>query len=374
MVYNAFGSKNLDFSTQSFLIQIRFILTVKLKEFQHYLIEKDIDLALFIYPDVNLTYFTQFKPSTTSFLVVWPEAAEFYLTQLDDKPKLKRIAVKILAKGWDKKLQDKKVKKIGINKETFTLAQKERFHKIFPKAKFIDVSSKVKELKELKTSEEIKKISQACKITINAFQELILALEKRKLHTEREVALFLDQAMCSQEAEIAFPTVAAMGKSSAIPHYCTGNEKLKRGFLLLDFGARYQNYNADCSRMIFLGQPNKEELQMYNLLKEVQEQTILQIVEKKSLGEVDKFSRKGLGKYSSHFIHSLGHGVGLEVHEAPSLFPESAFKVKDGQVFTIESGIYFPGKYGLRIEYTLVFDGKVRILTNSSKELVKIRI
>ena len=199
--------------TQSFLIQIRFILTMRLKEFQHYLEEKDIDLVLFIYPDINLTYFTQFKPSATAFLIIWPEETELYLTKLDEKPKLKSIAVKILAKSWDKKIQDKKVKKIGINKETFTLAQKERFHKIFPKARFIDISSKVKELRELKTPEEIKKIAQACKITTDAFQELISALEKGKLHTEKDVALFLGNAICSRGAEIAFPTVAAMGKS-----------------------------------------------------------------------------------------------------------------------------------------------------------------
>ena len=126
--------------------------------------------------------------------------------------------------------------------------------------------------------------------------------------------------------------------------------------------------------MIFLGTPNQKELAMYDLLLEAQKGAIKQITENKSFVELDQFVRKQLGKYSSYFIHSLGHGLGLDIHEKPSYLKENNYKIKYGQAFTVEPGIYFPGKFGLRIEDTIIFDGKVKILTKSSKELIKVKI
>ena len=125
------------------------------------------------------------------------------------------------------------------------------------------------------------------------------------------------------------------------------------------------------SRVLFLGNPTKKEEKFYALLLEVQQAALAAVQEGKKFMELDKIARKKLGKYSSHFIHSLGHGIGIEVHEAPSYHKK--VRIEKNQVFTIEPGIYFPGKFGLRIEDTLVFEGKVRILTKSSKELVRIK-
>ena len=345
---------------------------MKLKEFQNYLKKEKISLVILADKDINITYFTRVKPSF-SYLFISPRSANLYLTKLDKKPKLKEITVKILDKDWKNKL-NKNVKKIGLNYSSITMAYSKKLQKMFPKAKFIDISKKLIELRETKTVNECKCITKACQITDYAFNELIKELPKKKLKTENDVAYFLEKKIIQKNGELAFPTIVAMGKNAVIPHHQTSQQKLKRGFLLMDFGAKYDHYCADMSRTIFLGTPNEQEIEMYNLLLEVQKGAINQVIEGKKLFEIDQFARKQLGTYSSYFIHSLGHGLGLDIHEMPSYIKDNTQKVRTGQVFTIEPGIYFPNKFGIRIEDTVIFDGKVKILTQSKKDLVKVKI
>ena len=123
------------------------------------------------------------------------------------------------------------------------------------------------------------------------------------------------------------------------------------------------------TRMIYLGKPTKQEKATYELLKQAQENTIDQIKENKPFQDLDKFTRKQLKSYEKHFTHSLGHGVGIEVHEDPFFKPRAT--IKKDQVFTIEPGIYLKNKFGLRIEDTIHFNGKKPIiLTKASKELI----
>ncbi len=342
---------------------------MKLREFQSYLKKNNIDLAFFAHPDIVITYFTQMKPSY-SILVITPKTATLHLTNLDSKPKITHVIIKNLKKGWDKELARTKAKAIAINKETLSVSQLEKIKKIFPKAKFIDVAKSLHELRAQKSPEEIKKIVKACQITTNAFNDLIKELPCKTLKTEQDVALFLEKSMRQQGGDIAFPTIVATGKNAAIPHHVTNTSPLRRGFLILDFGASYQHYCADMTRVLFLGKPSPEEAQWYSLLLKSQEAALSAVADNIPFSILDKISRKHLGKYSSYFIHSLGHGVGLEIHEAPSFFEDKQNVIKPNHVFTIEPGIYFPGKFGLRIEDTLVFNGKMKILTTANKDLL----
>lgn len=344
---------------------------MKIQEFQRYLKQQKIDLALFTLPDSIVKYFTQCQPESAALVIVTPKKVELYLTILEEKPKLKGITVRRFQKGWEKDFKKLKIQRLGINKSSLTLASADIFRKIFPKAKMIDVSKEIDRLRSQKTSEEIKKITYACKVTDYAFRELIKNISKIK--TELQVAKFLDDKMREKNCSPAFPTVVAMGKNAAIPHYNTSNTRLSRGFLLLDFGARYQNYNADMSRTIFLGKPTDEERERYYLLLKVQRETVKSIKAGKRFSELQQESRAGLGKYSSHFIHLLGHGIGLDVHEAPSFQEEGTEIIQKNQVFTIEPGIYFFQKYGIRIEDTVLFNGKVVVLTKSPKDLISLK-
>ncbi|MBI2666162.1 M24 family metallopeptidase [Candidatus Woesearchaeota archaeon] len=346
---------------------------MKLSIFQEYLIKQDINLAFFFHPDPSITYFTQKNFSYAIFLIT-PAKATLYLTKLDSFPSLSGITSKFLSKDWEKETSSKKIKKIGVNKSLLSIFQQEKLQKQFPRAIFIDIGEKVNEIRQKKTLEEIKKMSFACSITSAAFSALIQELGKKKLKTELDVALFLEAYIRQQGAELAFPTIVASGKNSATPHHITSLEKLTNGFLQLDFGAKWENYSADMSRVIYLGNPYKKEMKYYDFLLWVQEACIQKVREGKSFAELHLFAQKKLGKLSKFFIHTLGHGIGVEVHELPH-FKDPEAKVNTSVPFTIEPGIYFPGKYGLRIEDTLLWNGKkVEILTKATKKLISVSI
>ena len=341
---------------------------MKLRQLQQYLREQKINGAFFAHPDPSITYFTQTKPSY-AYLLVTARKAYFYRTSLDKKIRIPGITIKPLRKGWHHHLH---LRRLGINKEALTVRQLEEIKKIFPKVKCIDLAPAIRHLRTQKTTEEIRKIATACEITSNALYALVKELPAKRLQTEQDVALFLEKKFQEQGASAAFPTIVAMGKNAAIPHHLTSDQKLTRGFLLIDFGACYRHYCADMTRVLFLGKPTTQEQEFYHLLLNAQEEAIHAVKAKVPFTNLDKIARTHLGKYSSHFIHSLGHGIGIEVHETPT-FSDQTQTIQNRQVFTIEPGIYFPGKFGLRIEDTLLFNGKTKILTTFPKELLSVK-
>lgn len=344
---------------------------MKLPEFQRHLKKNSIDLVFLRHPDINITYFTQEKFSH-SYLLITPTKSTLYITSLDKIPTIPNIKVKILTKSFEQEFKKISPKTIGINKELLPIISLEKLQQNFPNAKFINISEKLKELRSTKTPTEINHITKACHLTSQAFHTLIQELKKNntptELKTEQDIALFLEKYIRSHGAEIAFPTIVANGKNAAIPHHITSTKLLEHGFLLLDFGAMVNGYCADMSRTIFLGIPNKKEQDSYNLLIKSQTKTINQIAENKLFAKLDSFCRQQLGSASHHFTHSLGHGLGLEVHEEPSYTKQA--KIKTRQIFTIEPGIYIKNQFGIRIEDTILFNGQVKILTTAPKDLL----
>src|SRR3989344_3669916 len=345
---------------------------MKLKAFQSYLKNKNIDLAFLVHPDPNIIYFTQMKPSF-ALLLVTSSSAELYLSKLDLPPKVSGITVTYLQKDWEKRLSDPKIKKIGVCKSALSLQYAEKLQKLYPQAELMDISSTLHQLRAQKTPEEIQKIRKACAITSQAFNALTDNFSSQKFKTEKDVAFFLEKFIRERDAELAFPTIVGSGKNSAVPHHVTSSTKLQKGFLQLDFGACYKNYCSDMSRVLYLGKPSRSEKEHYELVHAAQVTPIKEATGNKPFTDLDKISRKHLGKYSSHFIHSLGHGVGVEIHEAPSFSEEAKQTIQPNHIFTIEPGIYFPGKYGIRIEDTLLFDSKAKILTTAPKGLVTLK-
>jgi len=345
---------------------------MKLKQFQSQLQKQGIGLAFLVHPDPNIIYFTQMKPSF-ALLLITPSSAELHLSKLDLPPKVSGITVTYLQKNWEKKLGDSKVKKIGVNKSALSLLYAEKLKKLYPQAELVDVAQVLNQLRSQKTPQEIQKITKACFITSNAFNQLADIFSLKQFKTEKDVAFFLEKSIREHNAELAFPTIVGSGKNSAVPHHVTSSAKLTKGFLQLDFGACYKNYCSDMSRALYIGTPSKAEKEHYGLLHAAQVAPIKEVAANKKYLDLDKISRQHLGKYSSHFIHSLGHGVGVEIHEAPSFSEEAKSTIQPNHIFTIEPGIYFPGKYGIRIEDTLWFDGKAKILTTSPKEVIVLK-
>ena len=158
-----------------------------------------------------------------------------------------------------------------------------------------------------------------------------------------------------------------------MPHYDSSG-RIGKGFLMLDFGAMYNGYCSDMTRMIYLGEASDRELSNYNLVLNAVLHCQNGVMEKRKFSDLYDLALENLGEKAEYFTHALGHGLGLDIHEPPSLYSEDKNKIQDNITFTVEPGIYFSGRYGIRIEDTVVVkNGKLKILTKSPKELTIIR-
>ena len=194
--------------------------------------------------------------------------------------------------------------------------------------------------------------------------------------TELSVALFLEKKIREQGATLSFPTIVATKPNSAIPHHVTSTDKLRPGLLLIDMGAQYQGYASDMTRMFSIGKPSKEEQADFDILDKVQRACIKEAQKNAEnrnfqLQDLNQFAKDQLKDKAEFFIHSLGHGIGVEVHEAPRVAKGETQTIQMNLPFTIEPGIYFPKQWGLRIEDTVIWAGeKIVRLTKSPKELI----
>ncbi len=342
---------------------------MKLKEFQSRMIEQNIDLVFLATPDQSVTYFTQLSFSK-ALLLVYQRTARLLITPLDLPPeRLKSISTSFLDKDWENCLLP--ARKIGINYRCLTISYLEKLKKKFPASPIVDVSEFLEELRLTKTASEIRLMGEACKITDKAFNMLVDQLSKHKVFTEQDAANVLETEIKNSGGQLAFPTIVASGKHTAIPHHITSTSKLRKGFLVVDFGAQFKNYCSDMTRTLYLGHPTKPEREYYFSLLNSQQKTVTFTQPGKSFFELEQFSRKNLGRLSNRFIHSLGHGIGLEVHEPP-VFSNKKYLVRNNIIFTVEPGVYFAGKFGLRIEDTVLFREKPYILTKASREWLNI--
>jgi Xaa-Pro dipeptidase len=194
---------------------------------------------------------------------------------------------------------------------------------------------------------------------------------------EYEVAAEMEYAMRKLGSEgVAFDTIVASGARSAFPHGahsgCT-DQKIRKGeFIVIDVGARYNNYRADLTRTFMIGTPSPKQKKIYEVVRKAHQKAFEKIKAGAKTRDIDAAARKviekaGFGKY---FVHGLGHGVGLDIHEAPSLNPESKERLKVGNVVTDEPGIYIVNYGGVRIEDTvLVHKDQAEKLTKATYEL-----
>jgi Xaa-Pro aminopeptidase len=194
--------------------------------------------------------------------------------------------------------------------------------------------------------------------------------------SEKQLALNMGQIMLAlTEGEgLSFPTIVAAGENSAKPHAIPSDYQFRNGdFVTIDFGCRFNGYCGDCTRTFAIGEPSAEQRTAYELVLRAQEHALTNIKPGMTAAEADKLARDviaegGMGEY---FSHSLGHGVGLDIHEAPTIGPGSKVVLKPGMLITVEPGVYIPGKFGLRIEDSCIVtaDG-LQPLTHFPKELI----
>lgn len=220
-------------------------------------------------------------------------------------------------------------------------------------------------------SYEIKQIKKACSISDKVMAEAISALRKKKFKTEKELYKFIIKSIYARGCRLAFKPIVSSGKNLADIHHKANDTRLTNGFIIIDMGAKYNGYCSDITRTVFLGRPSKKDVFLYNLVRDVQETCVEYAYDGMPLNDIDAIARAGFEGYRKKFRHSLGHGVGKKVHVYPSLGPNKDGWLKQGQIVTIEPGIYFKKGIGIRIEDTLlVTKNKPVLLTRATKKMI----
>ncbi len=261
----------------------------------------------------------------------------------------------------------KRLEKIGIEENNLTLSEYGSLKKHIDKIVPVDLSR----IRIIKNRLEIEKIIAACKLGDDAFSHVV-----RKLRvgiTEREVANEIEDFFKQAGAETSFPPIVAFGKNSSMPHHLSGQAKLKQNsIVLLDFGAKKNNYCSDMSRTFFFGNPDAEFKKMHNVVLEAQAKAAASIHPGIKASKVDKIARDYIISHGyPSIIHSVGHGIGIEVHEPPYIGPNSKDLIDKGMVFSIEPGIYLAKRGGIRIEdLFLATETGVKKLTLSPTSLI----
>jgi len=233
----------------------------------------------------------------------------------------------------------------------------------------------VEELREIKDERELGAMREAARLGGEALERLLPAL--REGVTERQVALELELAMRRLGADgLAFESIVAFGEQAAEPHHHPGDRPLATGdWVKLDFGARVDGYCADMTRTLVVGRASQRQRDLYELVRGAQAAGLACLAAGVPAGEIDRACRQpideaGLG---DSFPHPTGHGIGLEIHEAPRLRSGSRERVAAGTPVTIEPGVYLPGFGGVRIEDLAVArPGGHELLTTTPKELLEL--
>lgn len=242
-----------------------------------------------------------------------------------------------------------------------------------PAPVLVPLGHAVEELRMVKDEHEITLLAEACRITDQAFADVLPSL--RPGISEREVAVALERRMVDLGAEApAFESIVASGPNGAVPHHRPGDRVLRRGDLVtMDFGALYEGYHADMTRTVAIGAVAGWQQEIYDLVAAAQSAGAGAARPGASIREVDDAARAIIAEagYGERFPHGLGHGVGLEIHEAPLLGPDKTGKLADRIPITAEPGVYLAGRGGVRIEDTLVVRTTgPQVLTTTTKDLL----
>jgi len=239
----------------------------------------------------------------------------------------------------------------------------------------VDATSAFSFVAAIKTDDEIARIRKACEIAEESFLSLLPTIKEGQ--TEREIAATLEHFMRQKGADgTSFDTIVAFGNHAAVPHHETGDRRLRFGDeILIDFGCKVAGYCSDMTRTFLFGDDGTKEdfKKAYAAVLAAHEKVLKDGKAGMQAAEIDALARDYLcsAGYGAYFTHSLGHGIGLKIHEFPLVTKGKTDEIKDGMVFSDEPGVYVEGEYGIRIEDTvLVKDGRLQSLMTTKKDLI----
>jgi Xaa-Pro aminopeptidase len=333
---------------------------------------------------VNVRYLTGLASSNAAFLLpadgpgVLATDARYALAADRDCADVELVVSRTTEEALTTRAAERGLGLLAFEAHKVTVERYEALRVSAPCARFIPLGRVVEELRVVKDPGEIALLAKACEITSAAFEEVLPRV--RPGMTERALAAALERVMSDLGAEgPAFDTIVASGPNGAIPHHVPASRELSAGDLVtVDFGARYGGYHADMTRTVALGEPAAWQREIYALVAAAQQAGIEAAIPGADVSSVDGAARDLIEEagHGGHFTHGLGHGVGLEIHEAPLLGHGQTGRLGDRVPITVEPGIYLPGMGGVRIEDTLVVRADAGIavpqelLTTTTRELL----
>jgi len=347
---------------------------IKLEKVREKLDKFKID-AIIITHLPNIRYLTGFSGSSAICIVTKTDA--FFLTDFRYKEQVKHQVKnfrKIIAIGKTSLdlIQEKKifgkVKKVGFE------ADHAPFSFILELIKFIPTKNFIEEIAAVKTPDEIENIKRAIKISEKVFYEILNLIKPgvSEIDIASEIT-YLHRKLGAEKD--AFDIIVASGWRSALPHGVATGKKLKKGELvLIDFGCVYNGYHSDITRTISIGKASPEIKKIYQIVLDAQTKAIEGVRERLKANELDSIARDYIRQngYAKFFGHSLGHGIGTEIHTLPRISPSSDYILQNGNVITIEPGIYLPGFAGIRIEDDVLINSNAEILTSLPRNLIEV--
>ena len=332
---------------------------------------------------VNRRYFTGFKSSEGVVLCFSDKA--YFLVDFRYYEKAAEVVKGmevILMTDKDAQVMDILLKHsaecLMIEADTMTVSGLQAVSDTMGDVVYIDSSSELSEiisgLRLIKEQSDVEKIIAAQRIAEQGF-EYVLENIKRGM-TEKEVALMLDKRMKMLGAEdISFDTIVLFDKNASLPHGVPGNDRLEKGFVLMDFGAVIDGYHSDMTRTFYAGTPSEREKKAYETVLKAQLAGIEAAAPGLTGKQLDAVARDIIDatEFKGSFGHSLGHGVGMEIHEEPYVSSKKEDILEPGMIITVEPGIYLPGEFGIRIEdMGVITENGFNDITRAPKELITI--
>jgi Xaa-Pro aminopeptidase len=358
----------------------------RLKRLRAEIEKHDLD-SLLVTHLPNIHYLCGFTGSAATLLVADRGSVLFtdgrYIAQAKDEVKGAKVAIVrkaplVAAAEWLAAERRRSALKlfVGIEPESITVGMRDRIATLLKGNSRVRLRSApplVERARMVKDAREIERVGRAIKLGASLFE--IACQTIRPGVTEVEVAAAMEYEARSAGAEgMSFPTIIASGTRSAIVHGRASTARIpRRGFVVCDFGVILAGYCSDRTRTVHVGRPSREARSLYEAVLEAQEAAIAAVCPGVTAAEVDSAARLVLRKrkLDRFFTHSTGHGLGLEIHEAPRLAAGQNQQLEPGMVITIEPGAYLPGKWGVRIEDVVVVTSSgCEVVTPTAKQLV----
>ncbi len=343
---------------------------------------ESVDCVL-ITSDINRRYFTGMKSSDGTVVAFRDKAYLLIDFRYIEKARATVTSAEVIEQRklytqLNELIHKHNAKTAAIEAQTLTVSRLHAFRSQLKDIEILDtdvLSNAVNALRTVKDEYELECIKKAQAIAETAFDSILSFIHPGV--TERQIALELNRLMFENGAEdLSFDTIALSGANTSMPHGVPSDKQVQNGeFVLMDFGAVYNGYHSDMTRTVCVGEPDEEMKKVYNIVLEAQTAALNAAHGGMTGQELDLIARSVISNagYGECFGHSLGHGVGMEIHERPNASPSTSLPLNTGAVVTVEPGIYIAGKFGVRIEdFVILTENGCVNLTKSAKNIISL--